>query len=58
MDAVANKIRELLERNNGLIDKKIIMLRDLMTISAYWNGYDPSIAEGALEILREHNRID
>lgn len=55
---ISKLLNELYEKNNQLIDKKVIMSMDLMTISAYWDGYDSSIAENILEIVRGKNRID
>ena len=58
VEKISKLLNELYEKNNQLIDKKVIMSMDLMTISAYWDGYNPSIAENILQIVRGKNRID
>ena len=58
MEKIGRLLDEMFKRNNQLLDEKIIMCVKLMIISAYWDGYDPSIAEEALELVRENNRID
>ena len=62
-EEMAGKIREridaLLDRNPGMIGRRIEIMKDDMLIDVFWSGgYDVSIAEEAMRLAREAGRPD
>ncbi len=62
-EEMVGKIREridaLLDRNPGMIGRRIEIMKDDMLIDVFWSGgYDVSIAEEAMRLAREAGRPD